>query len=205
MILKGFLVYFFWVCIAFLCGSLPFSVWVGRLFAHQDIRKFGDGNPGATNALRAGGWAVGGLAYFLDIFKGALPIGLTYQVLHLTGSGMVMVALAPSFGHAFSPFLRGRGGKALAVSLGVWIGLTTFELPLVCLTWIILGYVLLTVEGWAVLFTLLGTGLYLLIFNPDSLLLAVVVGQGMLLTWTHRFDLKKPLALRPWVLRCLRR
>jgi glycerol-3-phosphate acyltransferase PlsY len=195
----------FWLCLAFFCGSLPFSVWVGRLLAHQDIRKFGDGNPGATNALRAGGWAVGLLAYFLDIFKGALPIGLAYQVFHQNSFGMVLVALAPSFGHAFSPFLGGRGGKALAVSLGVWIGLTTFELPLVCLTLIILGYIFLTVEGWAVLITLLGTGLYLLLFHPDPLLFAVLVGQGLLLVWKHRFDLKKPLSLRPWVLKRLRR
>lgn len=94
---------FLWFCFAFFCGSLPFSVWLGRLFAHQDIRKFGDGNPGATNVLRAGGKVVGLLAYILDVSKGALPVGLAYQNFHLDGYWMCLIALAPSFGHAFSP------------------------------------------------------------------------------------------------------
>jgi glycerol-3-phosphate acyltransferase PlsY len=196
---------FAWFCFAFFCGSLPFSVWLGRLFIRRDIRKVGDGNPGATNVMRAGGRTVGILAYLLDISKGAFPVGLAYQNFHVDGFWMVLVGLAPSFGHAFSPFLRGRGGKALAVSLGVWIGLTNFEVPIVCLSLIVLGYALLTVEGWAVVISLSGTGLYLLIFHPDPLLLAVLLGQIFLLVWKHRFDLQKPLALRPWVLKRLDR
>jgi len=196
---------FLWFCFAFFCGSLPFSVWLGRLFAHQDIRKFGDGNPGATNVLRAGGKVVGLLAYILDVSKGALPVGLAYQNFHLDGFWMCLIALAPSFGHAFSPFLRGRGGKALAVSLGVWIGLTIYEVPIVCLTLIILGYALFTAAGWAVVLSLLGTGLYLILFHPDPLFLAVLLGQSLLLVWKHRLDFQKPLALRPWVLKRLGR
>ena len=43
------------ILLAFLCGSLPFSVWLGRIFCRTDVRRYGDGNPGATNAFRAGG------------------------------------------------------------------------------------------------------------------------------------------------------
>ena len=48
-----------WALLAFLCGSLPFSVWLPRLAGGRDARQFGDGNPGATNAFRAGGAGVG--------------------------------------------------------------------------------------------------------------------------------------------------
>ena len=62
--------------LGFLLGALPFSVWIGRFGLQRDIMKVGDGNPGATNVLRAGGFLWFSLALMLDIGKGALPVGL---------------------------------------------------------------------------------------------------------------------------------
>ena len=62
-----------WTLIAFLSGSIPFSVIAGRVAADVDIRKYGDHNPGATNVLRATGWGWGALAGTLDYLKGAVP------------------------------------------------------------------------------------------------------------------------------------
>mgnify|MGYP001163344776 CR=1 FL=1 len=58
--------------IAFLCGSIPFSVWLGRLFLRQDVRQYGDGNPGAANVFRAGNQALGLFVLVLDVAKAAL-------------------------------------------------------------------------------------------------------------------------------------
>lgn len=175
---------------AFLFGALPFSVWLGRL-AGRDLRQVGDGNPGATNALRAGGWRVGVAAYFLDTFKGALPVGLAYQLLDLRGPGMWAVALAPSLGHAFSPFLKGRGGKALASILGVWIGFTLGELALVILLFLTMWHLLLENAGWAVLLTGLCSLAYLLLHHPTPLFLGVMAAQIVLVIWKHRADLSR--------------
>ena len=68
---------------ALFCGSLPFSLWVGRWMAGRDVREAGDHNPGATNALRVGGWRVGLVAFMLDISKGALPVGLAQHVFEI--------------------------------------------------------------------------------------------------------------------------
>ncbi|KPK05115.1 MAG: hypothetical protein AMJ56_16395, partial [Anaerolineae bacterium SG8_19] len=65
-----------WIALAFLCGSLPLSVWLGRLVLGIDIRQFGDGNPGAANVWRAGGAKWGLTAVLLDFLKGAIPVAL---------------------------------------------------------------------------------------------------------------------------------
>jgi glycerol-3-phosphate acyltransferase PlsY len=65
---------FFWTLMGFLLGSLPFSVWLGRLFLRRGIRRFGDGNPGGVNAWKAGGWPIGLLAMLLDAGKGLVPV-----------------------------------------------------------------------------------------------------------------------------------
>ncbi len=65
-----------WTTLGFAAGMLPFAVWLPRRFAGADVRRYGDGNPGAYNAWHAGGWQVGALVLLLDFFKGALPVGL---------------------------------------------------------------------------------------------------------------------------------
>jgi glycerol-3-phosphate acyltransferase PlsY len=190
-----------WILLGFFCGSLPFSLWLGKLFLHADIRKYGDGNPGATNALRAGGWTIGLAAYFLDFFKGALPVALAYQVFDLRSLGMFLAALAPPLGHAFSPFLGWKGGKALAVTLGTWIGLTLYEVPVVILVQLVFWFLVLTVDGWSVMATILGTAAYLFAFKPDPLLLSILAGDAVLVIWKHRRELRQPPGLKPWVRR----
>ena len=112
-----------WTIIAFIFGSLPTAVWIGRL-AGVDIRNVGDRNPGATNVVRAAGMGWGIAALATEFSKAAIPVGLTYVTFSWQGYEAVPIAIAPSLGHAFSPFLNWRGGKALATMLGAWIGLT---------------------------------------------------------------------------------
>jgi len=190
-----------WVLLAFLCGSLPFSVWLPRIFRRADARSFGDGNPGATNAYRAGGALIGLLALMLDVSKAAAPVGLATFNLGYRGLPMALIATAPVLGHAFSPFLRFRGGKALATSLGVWIGLTLWRISLPALLLILLWKALIDVDGWAVMLTLAGLLVVLLVWMPDPLLLAVLGGQVAILAWTHRADLRRQPHLRPWLAR----
>ena len=109
---------------AYLFGALPFSVWIGRFLLKVDIREFGDGNPGATNVLRAGGILPFSLALALDITKGAFPVGLSYYILGIQDWRIIPISLAASLGHSFSPFLGWQGGKAIATTFGVMSGLT---------------------------------------------------------------------------------
>lgn len=81
-----------------------------------DLRSIGSGNPGATNAGRAFGWPVGVLVAVLDILKGFLPV-LALELLGAPVAALV-AGLAAVIGHVTSPWLRGRGGKGVATSLG---------------------------------------------------------------------------------------
>lgn len=189
------------VLIAFLCGSLPFSVWLGRLFLKLDVRQFGDGNPGATNVFRSGSKIVGLVTLILDITKAAAPVGLAYHNLGMRGVPMFLIAIAPVLGHVFSPFLGFRGGKAVAVSLGVWIGLTIWKASLVGVVGAAIGILFTTTAGWAVMLGLVGILIALLIWMPDPLFLMVWVGVTLILIWTHRDDLRQPPRWRPWLIK----
>ncbi|CUS04883.2 Glycerol-3-phosphate acyltransferase [Candidatus Promineifilum breve] len=180
-----------WALLAFLCGSLPFSVWLPRLAGGRDARQFGDGNPGATNAFRAGGAGVGLAVLLLDISKAAAPVGMAYFQFGWRGWPMLLIATAPVLGHAFSPFLRFRGGKALAPAFGAWIGLTLWQLSLPVLLLVLLWRAALDVDGWAVLLALASLLVIILVWQPELLFLAVLAGQMVILAYTHRAGLRR--------------
>jgi len=119
------------LCLAmgYVCGSLPFGLWIGRLARGVDIRTLGSGNLGATNVYRTLGPGLGILTLLLDIAKGALPVGLV--PLSPLGSAFpggpewcrLAVALAAVTGHMWT-FLAGfRGGKGAATTVGVLLAL----------------------------------------------------------------------------------
>lgn len=190
-----------WIAIAYLSGALPFSVWLGKILKSADVRQVGDGNPGATNALKLGGWQLGLLVLILDVAKGAVPVGITYQILGFRGTEMVMIAIAPLLGHGFSPFLKFRGGKGLAVTLGIWIGLTIISVPWVALLSLTFFYLFISVDGWSVFFTILVLAAYIIFFFPDPLFLSVLSSQAVVILWKHRTDLQKKPAIIPIWLR----
>jgi acyl-phosphate glycerol 3-phosphate acyltransferase len=115
-----------WTALALLSGSLMFSYWLG-LLARHNLRTVGDGNPGGVNLWKAAGYRLGLAGIALDFLKGYLPVWALLHAGAAAGTGLVPVAAAPVMGHAFSPFLRFKGGKGIAVTFGVWSALTEFE------------------------------------------------------------------------------
>lgn len=191
---------------ALLCGSLPFAVWVGHWLLGSDIRQYGDANPGATNVLRAGGKAAAALALTLDFLKGALPVGLAHLWLNIQGWPLIIIAVLPVVGHAFSPFLRFRGGKAVAVTGGIWCGLTLWEGPTVGGLLLGLFVMILAVDGWSVILALGGLLAYLTLTPPDWnmlmvrpsvwVIVGVWLGNISVVAWKHRAELQQPLRLK---------
>jgi glycerol-3-phosphate acyltransferase PlsY len=184
--------------VGFWLGSIPFSVWLGKLALGKDIRGYGDGNPGATNVFRAGGRKSGMLAVLLDILKGTIPVGISYLGLELRGGEVVLIAIAPVLGHAFSPFLKFQGGKAVAVTFGIWVGLTIWEAPTVLGLMLLYWFRSMRVSGWAVMFALTSLMLYLVLAHPDSTLIVTLLLNMSILAWKHRSDLVQAPGFRPW-------
>lgn len=185
-----------WSMIAFLLGSMPFAFWLGRIALRVDIRGYGDGNPGAGNAWRAGGWKVGVPGAILDYSKGAAPVAVGHYVLGLSAWALVPVALAPVLGHAFSPVLRGRGGKAVAVTFGIWSALTLLAGFLTLGLTMGIFWRLQKADGWATVAGLVGLLAYLMIFAPAAYLLAVWTLNAGVIIWKSRRDLREPVQLR---------
>ena len=135
-----------WIIAGLVLGSLPFSVWIGKIFLRKDIREYGDGSPGATNVARAGSKFLYVIAALLDAFKGTVPVLLAQNLSGVAGWDLAAVAVAPVMGHAFSPFLKFRGGMGVATTFGVWLGLTGWLGPLVMA--ICIGFMFIFQKNW---------------------------------------------------------
>jgi len=183
--------------LGFLAGSVPFSYLLGRWLLRVDIRRYGeDANPGGANAWRAGGWRYGIGGGVLDFLKGAAPVALATYVSGVSGWGLVPVAFAPVVGHAYSPWLRCRGGKAVATTIGVWTGATGGWALLVFAVACGSTYALLRADAWAVLVGMCGLLAFLVIVSPSAPLLVLWMLTGGLLAWKHRRELRRPLRWR---------
>lgn len=189
----------FWTLVGFTSGSIPFSVILGHVLRKGDIRTYGDHNPGGTNVLRAAGWRWGVAAILLDALKGAIPVGLAWFVVDLQGWQIIPVALAPLFGHAFSPWLGGHGGKAVATTFGIWTGLTVGVGPTLLGLLLGLNFLVFQSSGWAVFLSLFAFGGFVWRFYADQQPAFVVIWLAnlALIAWKHRSELRQRPALRP--------
>lgn len=109
---------------AYLCGSIPTSVWWGRAFHGVDVREHGSRNAGATNTFRVLGWRAGLPVLLIDVLKGFLPVRLIPNFSGLEPDSApwmwfrVALVLAAVIGHLYPVFAGFKGGKGVATSLG---------------------------------------------------------------------------------------
>lgn len=127
------LFYMFLIIFQFFSGSIMYSYILARIKG-IDLRNVRDGNPGSSNLWRAAGFAWGFTALALDYFKGLFPLVLFAWKRDFINSDIEpyiisLAALAGIAGHAFSPFLKFKGGKAVATTFGAWSVLTKWEGP----------------------------------------------------------------------------
>lgn len=137
------------VC-AYLLGAIPTAFIFGRFLKGIDIRKHGSGNVGATNAFRILGKGPGTIVLIIDVLKGALVTSVVANVFHLDEPCYrVVLGLIAVCGHNWTIFLNFKGGKGIATSLGVLIGLTISIAS-------IQPVVLFTFVSWVVVFLISG-------------------------------------------------
>jgi glycerol-3-phosphate acyltransferase PlsY len=128
------------ILLGYLIGSIPTAVWVGKSFRGIDIREHGSKNAGATNTFRVLGKRFGWLVLMVDVSKGVLAACLPHFFSHMLEGykdEFLILQLCGSFsavfGHVFPIFANFRGGKGVATSLGIVIGINPYA-ALVCLT-----------------------------------------------------------------------
>jgi glycerol-3-phosphate acyltransferase PlsY len=177
--------------IAFLLGSLPFGAWIVRLRTGQDVTTLGSGNIGATNVLRTGGKLAGILTLLLDIAKGTFAVWLADHFTEGNPLWMSAAAVAVLLGHGFSPFMRFKGGKAVASFAGAFAYLT----PLPFLTIAILFIAVVARTRYISLASICGAAMFpfsvwLILHPPWPVLLAACIVSPFII-WRHSSNIAR--------------
>jgi glycerol-3-phosphate acyltransferase PlsY len=182
-----------WFVAAYLVGAFPTSYVAGKLFKGIDLREHGSRNLGATNVYRVLGWKFAVPVAIVDILKGTLPVvAFAPQVSDSALVAMLVGAMAV-VGHVFSVFVGGKGGKGVATSAGVMLGLAPAAVAICMLVWL----VLVRATGYVSLGSMLGAmalpiGLYVL--HPDRRELVLPsVALAALIVLLHRANIKRLL------------
>ncbi len=160
--------------ISFVIGSIPFGVVIARLRG-VDLKKAGSGNIGATNVLRTMGKGPAFLTLAGDVLKGVLPVAAAG---YLTNDSIAegLVGLAAILGHTFSLFLRFRGGKGVATSIGVLLAYSPKAALVTVFIW--LAVIIVTrysSMGAIVSFGVLPLTIFLLDYSKEKLIISVII------------------------------
>lgn len=180
-----------WLGLCYILGSIPFGLLIAQSFCRTDPRHHGSKNIGATNVARTCGFQYGLAVLILDILKGYLPILLAFKfsgsIVLVSLTGLALVA-----GHMYSVFLYGKGGKGVATTVGVFLGLApmaTVWAIAICLAVIYLtGFVslgsLALVTAAPVVFLLTGNFAYII---------AALLLMGLVF-WRHEENIHRILS-----------
>lgn len=124
-----------YVVFTYLLASIPFGLIFGKLLKDVDVRKVGSGNIGATNVFRAAGPLAAFLTALFDISKSFFPVFIARKYFGLDFASIV--ALSAVLGHCFSPYLKLKGGKGVATTLGAFFALTWKGGIIFFVTWLV--------------------------------------------------------------------
>ncbi len=175
---------------AFFLGACPFALWVGCRFLKKDIRDYGDANPGSWNVLRAGGRVTFALALLLDAGKGVPFILVGDLVLKMYLPELLIIGFCSILGHAFSPFLHFRGGKAVAVTYGVLLALPQREIVVVMAICMVIFVLLIESHAWVVILGAAGTLVILFIRGISAVEVIFLIALLLLFVFRYFPELK---------------
>jgi glycerol-3-phosphate acyltransferase PlsY len=179
---------------SYLLGAIPTSYLAGKLGRGIDLREHGSRNLGATNVYRILGWKYAVPVGLIDIAKGAIPVLLLGPAVAEGEIFPLLCGIAAVVGHVFSVFVRFRGGKGVATSAGVVLGMAPLAVGVALVIWALLvwltGYVSLGSIVAAAVFPVLVHVLY----PARREHLWVYVALAAVIIWMHRANLRRLLA-----------
>jgi len=180
--------------LSYLIGAFPSGYVIGKLFYKKDIRQFGSGNTGATNSFRVLGKPAGFLVTFLDIFKGFivvffplwLPVSAEGPISSFFTNGLIVGAFA-ILGHVYPVYLGFKGGKAVATSAGVILGMN----PILLIILAAIFFIILKLTKYVSLSSIIASICCLIgaVLIRDVILVIVSIGVVVLLIIRHRSNI----------------
>lgn len=182
--------------LSYLIGAFPSGFVIGKLFFKKDIRQFGSGNTGATNSFRVLGRPAGFLVTFLDIFKGFitvffplwLPVHADGPISTFFTNGLI-VGLFAILGHVYPVYLKFQGGKAVATSAGVVLGVN----PILLLILAIIFFIVLKIFKYVSLANIVAAICCVIgsLIIQDYILLVVSFLVSIILIIRHRSNIAR--------------
>ncbi|MEA5095844.1 Glycerol-3-phosphate acyltransferase [bioreactor metagenome] len=183
--------YFFIAIISYLLGNISFAYILGKIFTKKDVRDYGSGNAGATNAIRAFGKKIGAMVFIGDVLKGviAVLIGKTLGV-----TGMYLAGAMVIIGHNWPVFLNFKGGKGVATTIGVMI----IASPFVTMICFVLGLVVIIATRTVSLGSIIGmamaplaAGIFVRPFDMSLFIFCLFIGTMAI--YRHKENIKRIL------------
>lgn len=199
--------------LAYLLGSIPFGLVLARMAGYGDIRKIGSGNIGATNVLRTGNKPLALATLLLDGGKGALAVGLTFMAIQMFPDCSTMGKCEPAcrciaggisqnalyaaglfsiLGHCFPVWLKFKGGKGVATTLGMFLTLAPLTGIAACVTWLLMA-ALFRVSSLAALMAMLSTPISAFVIYKSPALAVMSLFVAALVWYRHKANIQRLL------------
>ncbi|TQR04046.1 glycerol-3-phosphate 1-O-acyltransferase PlsY [Psychrobacillus soli] len=181
--------------LAYIIGSIPSGLWIGKLFYNTDIREHGSGNLGGTNTFRTLGKKAGLVVTIMDILKGTAATLLGYlAIFESTSVHPLILGIIAVIGHMFPVFAKFKGGKAVATSGGI---LLAYNWPLFVL--LVLGFFIILKITKMVSLTSMILAIIALIYSivyyftveKDWPLIAMLVLIAVFIFYRHRTNIER--------------
>lgn len=177
--------------VSYLFGAIPFGLLVARSRG-IDIREKGSGNIGATNVFRVVGKGWGIFTFTLDALKGFIPAFVFPMLGNLDGEWGVLFGLTAIIGHSFPVYLKFKGGKGVATSAGMLLGVAPLAVGVGLLVWIICLFVwrYVSLASIAAAATIAGV---VWIIDKGWIINIALTALGAMVIWLHRANIKRLL------------
>ena len=191
---------YLYVLIVYISSSIPWAYYIGKVNLNSDIRNFGDKNPGSVNVFRAGSTVWGFVAAIFEISKSGIPIYYAISNSAVSNSTMILFVVVSLFGHGFSPLLKFKGGKSLAVTAGTWLAITKLEAFYTITPSLAMLKAIQKNDAITATLSFSTLGIYVLFRNPTSfgtqyLLLGILINL-LFIIFKHRKEYKNKIVLR---------
>lgn len=186
------------IILAYLIGSIPTSVWIGKWFYKVDVRTKGSGNAGATNTIRVLGWKAGIPVLLFDVFKGWFAVYMSNFILSDVYTGgqfiniKIVFAVAAVIGHIFPVYVRFKGGKGVATLLGVGIALFSYSVLVAVGVFVIVLVISRIVSISSIIASIFFPFIVVFIFNVNNLSLIIMsIAVAVFIPLTHLKNIKR--------------
>ncbi len=178
----------------YLLGAIPFGLFLTKIFAKKDVRSVGSGNVGATNVLRAGGKKLAAATLLLDALKGGISV-LIFSAIYpgekFPFAVALFIGLIAILGHCFPIWLKFKGGKGVATTLGALLAAVPYAGLAACATWLLMAFAFKYSSLSALIAVAVAPIVTLFVYGASPALICVLIA---LLVWgRHHANIRRLL------------